>query len=1045
MIKTLGVDIGIASIGWALVQGEVIDGKICAKEIIDSGVRIFTKAENPKDKSSLALPRRIARGARRRIRRKRARLLGIKNFLSNSMDIPLEDMLQEDGHPVLFRTSKDFLSPWTLRIEALHRCLQNDELARVILHIAKMRGYNDITYGLDGNKNNDDAKLTKAILQNKEELEKGGYQTIGEMMARRYFEQKREGSLNQWDNVRNRGNSENAYKRCVGRSELRKELEIIFAKQREFGNPVVTKDFEKKLLGDSNREDGASLDGLIFYQRPLKGFGDKVGDCQHIIRGDGRNPKRACKYAPSAEEFVAVSKIINFCNHCKNTLGDLTFDLAVVIEKCLYEARKKKGGLSYAKLREILAFPETFTFSGLDYADSKKDAEKKAFITLSGTYQLNHALGDLDVKLKDKVACIFGVNKDWNIIKQELLKIGMTDEQIQNLQEANLSFSSHINLSLEALYHILPLMKQGKRYDEAVAILEERGIFHKRKNQGREFLPPLSDLAKQDSYFDVTNPVVNRALSEFRKVLNAIIQKHGKFHYFNIELTRDVIKSKNQRNEIEKKQKAYEKQNEQAIQKLKEWGIEDNGKNRLKCRLWIQQNECCIYSGKKITRDDFLNQTIQIDHVFPRSRSLDDSQKNKVLCLTSSNQNKKDRTPYEWLKDDQDKWNRYVGYVLASQFDRSKKNKLIQKHFADRKVDEFLARNFVDTGYIGKLVKDYVREYLDFLPLPASLSNEGKEHVRIISGSLTSTLRSWWGVGQKDRNHHLHHAQDAIVIASIQPSTIKAYADFLKSKELHYKQSHEKMEALEKEGKFKTKLKMREPMENFKDKLSLAMQDIIVSHRVSRKVTGKLHKETIQKKEDFYQTYGGEDGVCKAIKLGKIREINEGIVENEEMVRVDIFKSKKGKFHVVPIYALDVAIGKLPNRAIVGGKDKTGIIKDWLEMDENFEFCFSLFKNDCVQIQRKEMQNPIFVIYSGTDACNATMSFKHISGCFEYFTEDEKVFFSQKNELIKERDGVGIQGLKIFAKAISSPLGEIKISQFNKRQAIKLKSSPKNV
>ena len=38
-MRVLGFDIGVASIGWALVEDSVLK---------DCGVRIFTKAENPK-------------------------------------------------------------------------------------------------------------------------------------------------------------------------------------------------------------------------------------------------------------------------------------------------------------------------------------------------------------------------------------------------------------------------------------------------------------------------------------------------------------------------------------------------------------------------------------------------------------------------------------------------------------------------------------------------------------------------------------------------------------------------------------------------------------------------------------------------------------------------------------------------------------------------------------------------------------------------------------------------------------------------------------
>lgn len=1042
-VRTLGVDIGIASIGWAIVEGEVEGDKIVSKEIIESGVRIFTRAENPKDKSSLALPRRMARGARKNIRRKRARMFKIKNFLAKSLNIPLESMLQNDDHPPLFRTSKDFLSPWKLRIEALNRLLSKEELARVILHIAKSRGYDDITYGLKESQDEESGKIAKAIQGNKEELEKGNYRTIGEMMAMRYFEKKRLGIYPmQWENVRNKGRQEDAYKRCIGRSELRKELEVIFDKQKELGNLAITQDFRDKLLGDPKGKDKETLEGMIFFQRPLKGFANKLGDCQHIRNKNGENPKRACKNAPSAEEFIAITRIINFLMYCKRDFGDVSFDPKEIIEQCLKEAKQTRTGLKYIRLREILSLPEIFTFKELDY-EKKKVENTKAFISLEGTFRLNEALGDLEIKLKDQVACILGVNKDWGAIQRELQKIGLSDNQIARIQEADLNFSHPINLSLEALYHILPLMKEGKRYDEAVEILEEKGIFYKRKNQARDTLPPLSELAKEDSYFDVLNPVVNRALSEFRKVLNALIAKHGKFHYFNIELTRDVSKSKKQRNEIENKQRRNQRENDKAIEKLNEWGMDLNAKNRLKVRLWIQQNECCIYSGKKITREDFIENRLEVDHAFPKSRSLDDSQSNKVLCFISENQNKRNQTPYEWFGSDAERWDAYVGRVYASDFEKSKKRKLVQKHFKDRNADDFLQRNFVDTGYIGRLIKTYVKSNLDFLPLPSSLPNKGIEHVRIVSGSLTSALRSWWGIGDKNRNHHLHHAQDAIMIAFIQPSIIKAYADFLRSKELHYQKSNEKMRVLS-QGEVKTKLAMRWPIEDFSDKIYQSIQNISVSHRVSHKVTGALHKETICKKEDYYKSYGGEQGVKKALELGKIRQINEGIVDNGEMVRVDVFKSKdKGRFYAVPIYTFDVALGKLPNKAIVQGK-KDGVIKDWLEMDANYEFCFSLFKNDAVLIQTKEMKNPILAIYRATDSSTALMNFDHPSK-FALANEDEKIFFIKKGEISFSVKGVGIQGLKFFQKVQLSPLGEIKPCKRSKREEIKLKSSPKNV
>jgi CRISPR/Cas system Type II protein with McrA/HNH and RuvC-like nuclease domain len=69
---TLGLDIGIASVGWC-VLGE--------NRIIDLGVRCFDKAETAKEGDSLNLVRRSARLMRRRLRRRAWRLTKLARLL----------------------------------------------------------------------------------------------------------------------------------------------------------------------------------------------------------------------------------------------------------------------------------------------------------------------------------------------------------------------------------------------------------------------------------------------------------------------------------------------------------------------------------------------------------------------------------------------------------------------------------------------------------------------------------------------------------------------------------------------------------------------------------------------------------------------------------------------------------------------------------------------------------------------------------------------------------------------------------------------------
>ena len=73
MEYSLGLDIGITSVGWSVLDFD-------RERIADLGVRLFQAGENPKDGSSLAAPRREARSARRRLRRKRQRMEDIRSL-----------------------------------------------------------------------------------------------------------------------------------------------------------------------------------------------------------------------------------------------------------------------------------------------------------------------------------------------------------------------------------------------------------------------------------------------------------------------------------------------------------------------------------------------------------------------------------------------------------------------------------------------------------------------------------------------------------------------------------------------------------------------------------------------------------------------------------------------------------------------------------------------------------------------------------------------------------------------------------------------------
>ncbi len=130
MKYVLGLDLGITSIGWAIYDMESTTIEKC-------GVRLFDAAENPKDKSPLAQPRREARGMRRRIRRRAYRMQKIKDHLINSELVSKEELANLFNSTTKTKSGTSHYDVYELRYLALDSLLSNQQLARVLIHLAK--------------------------------------------------------------------------------------------------------------------------------------------------------------------------------------------------------------------------------------------------------------------------------------------------------------------------------------------------------------------------------------------------------------------------------------------------------------------------------------------------------------------------------------------------------------------------------------------------------------------------------------------------------------------------------------------------------------------------------------------------------------------------------------------------------------------------------------------------------------------------------------------------------------------------------------------
>ncbi|MDF1877442.1 type II CRISPR RNA-guided endonuclease Cas9 [Sulfurimonas sp. SAG-AH-194-L11] len=929
----LGLDLGITSIGWALVN--VDDKQIENNKIIDSGVRIFTIAEHPKDGKSLALPRREARSARRTTKRKAQKLRAIKQLLLTNK------ILTQDDLDNLFIGNKGQKDVWDLRRESLYRELSNKELSRIMIHLAKHRGYKSNRKS-DEVTDNEGKAVLSGIGHNKTVLESAKFLTIGEYISTKKKKRNgkdREGKLN--------------YENSVARSMLENEIEIIFTKQKEFGNNFVSND-----LLQAYKE-------IAFEQRPLKSVAGMVANCPFEV-----DEKRASKSSFSFEYFRALQKLKNL-----RVIDETGYEMPLIFEQIAQVIHKAKTTkkFTYKSFKKLFPQYKDMKIKGLTYHDHKtgeiKDPEGVKFLDFTAYGKMHKAILNADnlywdtiendYEILDVIAKVLTTEKDDKESLKQLKEIVDNEKVCEAL--LGLSFSGFGHLSNKALRNIIPHLEAGEDYDKAC---EKAGYDFKAIFQGEKtlLLPPLS----HQENIEMTNPVVKRAIAQMRLVYNGIVRKHGAIDAIHVEFTRDIKKSHKDRSDIKKAQGEFRDKKEEArVHATEILGHEPSAKELLKFRLWKEQNGECIYSGKEIS-PDVLNDpyATEVDHILPYSRSLDDSLNNKVLCFTKENQEKGSKTPFEYMF--QEKFDVFVQRVKGyKNIRQAKQGRLLKTNFDENSELAFKDRNKNDTSYISKFIKNYMEAHIAFK------ESKDKRHIFTMNGMLTSQLRYKWGVGDKNRDNHLHHAEDAIILAFSTQSMVQKLSTVSASREGYIYQSKEKKSKA---------LRFVTPLEDFGVKVKESLSEIFVSHMPRRKIGGAAHKETIYSEKTL--SMKKENGKVDVLKGGSVVnnvKLKHGIALNDGMPRVDLFQNKKTKkYYLVPIYVSDFVKDTLPNKAIVAGN------KPWIEMDEEYEFKFSFYKRDLIEVKTKKTDTKEAYKFLGyfisTDSANANVVIKSHDG-----------------------------------------------------------------
>lgn len=778
----IGLDIGIASVGWAVLENNSNDEPI---RIVDLGVRVFDKAEIPKTGESLAGPRRAARTTRRRLRRRRHRLDRIKWLLQQEGLIDIDTFMKRYH-------SANLPDVYRLRYEALDRKLKDEELAQVLIHIAKHRGFKSTRKAETMSK--EGGAVLKATSANESLMKEKGYRTVGEMLyCDTNFKIECPWTESGYRLVTR--NTTDDYRHTILRAMLVEEVHAIFESQRDLGNIKATEEFEKKYLEIMESQRSFDLGpGKQPNGKPspyaIDGFGDRVGKCT-LEPEEMRAPKTTY----TAELFVVLQKINNLRLVDKNGGGR---NLTQEEREILLELAHSQKEIKFSTVRSKLNIGDEYRFNLLNYSSSKKDTdvikatENAKFISMPFYHEicsgkrLNNLIAGMPedemVLFLDKVGTILTLYKNDDSRSERLHEIGMMDEDIEKILDMSPAKFQHI--SLKAMQKIIPYLKDGMTYDKAC---EAASYDFKADYSGKK-----SKLLKgeeiQNTLNEITNPVVKRSVSQTIKVINAIIQKYGSPQAINIELAREMSKTFDERRNLEKQMNERFVENEKVKKQIQELGkVNPTGQDILKYRLWQEQQGYCLYSGKQIPLEELFAPGYDIDHILPYSITFDDSFRNKVLVTSQENRQKGNRTPYEYFGHDEKRWADYEARVSSFVKDYKKQQKLLKKHFTDEERKQFKERNLNDTKYITRVVYNMIRQNLELAPYNRE---NHKKQVTAVNGAVTAYLRKRWGIQklfeQKNREIDTHHAVDAVVIACCTDGMINKISRSVQAREIAY-------------------------------------------------------------------------------------------------------------------------------------------------------------------------------------------------------------------------------------------------------------------
>ncbi|MBT0654725.1 type II CRISPR RNA-guided endonuclease Cas9 [Geomobilimonas luticola] len=840
----LGLDIGTNSIGWALLKAELVGERFVPVGIEKTGVRIFEAGvagsiEQGRTESH-AKARREARMLRRGVFRDGQRLRRAFRLLQEAGLLPGDPNRSSERDRIVKKLDADLRETWErkliaegmdaalvkiavhhnlpyfLRARGLDEKLELYEIGRTFYQLAQRRGFKSARKNIKGkdDADNDPNTIEKAAKGLQEEMAKVSARTMGEYFAR----------YNPFESVD---------RKIRGLYTLRamyeQEFDLLWNSQAQHYPEILTPSFRQNLLYDVYG---------VFWQRSLKDQSHLVGDCT-LEQGE----KRAAWALLDAQRFRYLQKLND--TRIIPPDGGEPYRMAPEQYDILASVLDREAGLTMTRAKELLGLTNRFRFNMGEGGETRFVGNRTAakFIEILGdrwqqlSSELQHRLVADYLKSKDSPAPM----------QRSITELGLDEKIAKKLAAIKLE-PGYCNFSRKALTKLLPHLQEGFDLHDSIV----HACYKRLQPEPLDLLPPLMDNEKiaypplLQAYGalrkDIRNPVVQRALTELRKVVNAIVRRYGKPAVVRIELARDMKKNDEQRREIWKRNRDQETHRAKAAAELlKECNIADPTRSDIeKVLLW---QECggptalCPYTGAPMTLTDLFgtHPKFDIEHIIPFSISLDDSFLNKTLCDADYNRRVKANKMPSQLAGVDEMIERLKHWPKSDTRD-IKLERFKMEDTTD--IEGFVNSQLNDTRYASRLAMDYVG-----MLYGGKVDVTGRTRVQVGKGQITHHIRNVWRLntilndgGQKSRDDHRHHAVDAVAIALTEPKTIKSLSDIAKR-------------AKERGERWFGREKPLFPWQNFMNDVAASIHGLTVSHRVSHKVNTAFHEQTIYSRE----------------------------------------------------------------------------------------------------------------------------------------------------------------------------------------------------